>query len=91
MGLKELYAEAAGQANKAGISAGDEASLVEWIRQNCKYREGIEFFLVLGIGCELADIQAKEQGFKNEVDRAWNHVLAIPGNKEKHENWLKRH
>ena len=70
--LKELYKLAAGTANKQGIMPGNQTALVQWIRANCNYRPDTEYFLVLGIGCELADIQARAQGYNNDVHRAYN-------------------
>jgi len=35
---------------------------------------------VLGIGCALADLQAQEKGFKNEVQRAFldaQHAISL--------------
>lgn len=67
--LSAAYHRAAERANADGIDAADETSLVQWIRNFCSYRPDTEYFLVLGIGSELADIQAQEAGYKNEVDR----------------------
>lgn len=89
--LKTLYRLAANNAYNDGIDAGNEIQLVSWIRENCRYDKDKEFFLVLGIGSELADIQARSLGYKNEVDRAWDEVIKKPGNREKHEKWLRTH
>jgi hypothetical protein len=69
--LGKIYKMAAERADGQGISAADQTALVSFIRGNCIYDEDKEFFLVLGIGCELADIQARRAGYKNEVDRAY--------------------
>jgi len=58
--LSDMYNEAAIQANIDGISAGDEQNLTLWIKANCKYKLENEYFLVLGIGCALAEIQGKK-------------------------------
>ena len=89
--LIELYHRAAIKANEDKIDAGNENQLVSWIQNNCKYDQVNEFFLVLGIGSELADIQAKNQGHHDEVDRAFKIVMSKPGMKKAHEKWLKLH
>ncbi len=71
MALSEIYKQAAIAAHADGIKASNQAELVTWIRANCKYRPETEYFLALGIGCDLADIQAIEAGYKSEVDRAF--------------------
>jgi hypothetical protein len=69
--LVEVYRAAAKVAQEKGISASDEDALLRWIRQSCRYPKEVEFFVVLGIGSELADLEAQSQGYKNEVDRAF--------------------
>ena len=71
MTLKQLYKQAAQKAFTDGIDAGDQSALVAWIRSNCNYRPETEYFLLLGIGCNLADLQAQAKGFKNDVHRAF--------------------
>jgi hypothetical protein len=70
--LNTIYKQAAQKAHTDGIAAGDEAKLVEWICSNCRFDEDKLFFLVLGIGCELADIEARKEGFENGVHKAFN-------------------
>lgn len=72
MTLREIYRAAAHAAHADGVDPGNEEKLVAWIRGNCRYEYDKEFFLVLGIGCELADIRAREQGFQSEVHRAFS-------------------
>jgi hypothetical protein len=69
--LDLLYRAAAAAAYKDGVSAGDPAALREWIESHCSYNADQMFFLVLGIGTELADIEAQAQGYDNEVHRAF--------------------
>lgn len=71
MDLKQLYKIAAQQAFNDKVDAGNESALVAWIQAKCKYEKKNEFYLVLGIGCELADLQAQKQSYKNEVHRAF--------------------
>lgn len=59
--LNEIYRKAAAAAQEDGIDAGDQDQLVGWIRANCKYRPGTEWFLVLGIGCELASAKCARE------------------------------
>ena len=72
--LTEIYAAAAQKAHNDGITAGDEPALVDWICANCRFDEDKLFFLVLGIGCALADIEAQKEGFENGVHRAFHHA-----------------
>lgn len=71
MNLKALYKNAAKKAFSDGISAGDEKQLIAWIYANCDFDDEVLFFLVLGIGAELADLEAQKQGYISEVDRAF--------------------
>jgi len=72
MSLSEIYKAAAEKAYIDGIPAGDEGRLIDWIFANCRFDEDKLFFLVLGIGCELADIEARAEGFENGVHKAFN-------------------
>lgn len=90
MNLSEAYKTAARAASEDGIDAGNEPQLIEWIRRNCKYRPETEFFLVLGIGCELANMQSQQRGYKSNVHEAYE--LAKPkeikaGDRVKHSCW----
>lgn len=69
--LKTIVKSAAKSAYDAGISAGNQDQLVAWIRANCRYRSDSEFFLVLLIGSDLADLQAQAEGYPHEVARAY--------------------
>lgn len=71
MEFTEIVNNAAKTAFEAGIDAGDQDQLVAWIRGNCRYRVGAEYFMVLLIGSALADLQAQAQGWPNEVARAF--------------------
>ncbi len=76
MKLAELYAIGAQRAMADGIDPADQDSLVDWIRRNCDYREGTEFFIVLGIGAALADLRAQAEGYKDQFDRAIQQIRA---------------
>ena len=71
MNLSEKYKAAARNAFFDNIDAGDQSRLVEWIRSNCGYAPEHEFFLVLGIGCELAKIQSRERGYEDNIHEAF--------------------
>ena len=68
--VKELYKQAAQKAFQDNIDTGNEKQLSQWIWDNCKFPLECMYYLVLGIGCELADLQAQRDGFDNEVARA---------------------
>lgn len=70
MDIKAMYRDAAQVAYNDGVDPADDEQLAEWINNNCQYREETLFFLVLGIGSELADIQAQAEGFKDQGDKA---------------------
>ena len=73
--LGELYAQAAQKAFDDGIDAGDQDQLVQWIQANCSYDPDNEFFLVLGIGSALADLQSQSKGYKHQVDEAYSKAV----------------
>ena len=54
-----MYRQAAEQAHTDGIRACEEKRLTTWIWYNCKFPLECLFYLVLGIGCELADYEAQ--------------------------------
>lgn len=72
--LNQIYKAAAEKAHVDGILAGDEGKLIDWIYANCRFDDDKLFFLVLGIGCELADIEARGAGFENGVHQAFNNA-----------------
>jgi hypothetical protein len=72
--LADIYKAAAAKAHTDGVFAGNEPALVEWIYQNCRFDDDKLFFLVLGIGCELADIEAREHGYDNGAHEAFDHA-----------------
>lgn len=71
----DIINAAARAAYDAGIRADDEAELIAWIGEHCRYRPDQEFFLVLLIGAELADIDARATGFKSQVDRIMTGIM----------------
>lgn len=71
MNLEETYRQAARVANHDGVRASNEDAVIDWIRQNCAYRADMEFFLFLGICSEIANIEARSEGYKDQFDRAF--------------------
>lgn len=69
--LSELYKQAAKKAFDDNVSAADEPLLVNWIRHNCRYKADNEFYLVLGIGCELAALESQSRGYENNIHEAF--------------------
>lgn len=70
--IKERINAAAQAAFDAGVDAGNETALIAWIRENCNYRPGTEFFLVFLIGCALADKQSQSRGFDGAAHEAFD-------------------
>ena len=69
--LTQMYRQAAMAAHADGIRACEQKRLTNWIWHNCKFPLECLYYLVLGIGCELADYEARLRGFENEVERAY--------------------
>ena len=69
--LEEMYKLAAQKAFEDDIDPGNETQLNQWIWDNCKFPIECMFYLVLGIGSELADIRAREKGYTNQTDQIW--------------------
>jgi hypothetical protein len=82
MELKEIYKAAAQKAMTDKINPGNEQDLIKWIYQNCSFDEGNLFFLVLGIGSELADLIAQKNGYDNQVDEIFKTKLLKYKSKE---------
>lgn len=74
--LQELLNKAADQAEKDGVKVDGEfgGEVHKWVRQNCSYRPSSEFFIVTLLTAELADREARREGFKDQFDRAWSKV-----------------
>lgn len=70
--LSRMYREAALKAHEQGVRADNEDALLAWIRENVRYRTDTEFFLFLGIGSALADIEAQKEGYANQAERAYD-------------------
>jgi hypothetical protein len=72
MNLDEMYKQAAREARAAGCTCDDTPNgcVAQWVRANVTYRPETEFFIVLGIAAELADLEAQAAGFENAIARA---------------------
>lgn len=70
--LQELYSKAADAAIADGCTADDSPNgcISQWVQKNVNYREGTLFFIVLGICAEIADREARAEGFENNIDKA---------------------
>lgn len=70
--LKSLYKNGAELCLNEGLAVDGEpgGEIHQWVMQNCSYRPGTDFFIVLGICCEMADIQAQMEGFESQGHRA---------------------
>ena len=65
--LDEVYRLLAHQCIDEGIEndADPNGAIHEWVERNCEYREGTEFFIVLGISCAMREILAGEGAGKH--------------------------
>jgi hypothetical protein len=69
--LGARYFRAAEVARSDGIRSGNEVALLNWIRRNVRYDAKNEFYLFLGIGSALADLEAQAEGYANQAERAY--------------------
>ena len=69
--LNEIYKAAAQKAFEDGIDPGNENQLIDWLEKNCNFNPDYLFFLILGVGSELADIIAQHEGYADQVDKIW--------------------
>jgi hypothetical protein len=88
MKLKEMYQAAAKKAMDENIKTASE--LIAWIQQNCNYDNDKEFFLVLGIGSELADLRAKKAGYKDQIEQVWKEKIAPNWTCDRFGKWTKK-
>jgi len=70
--LGQMYRNAAKRCRDEGVPLDDSpnGAIHQWCVRNCKMREGTEFFIVLGICCAMADLEAQAEGYENQSDRA---------------------
>lgn len=71
--LKALIEQAAERAEQDGIKAGQSefgGPLHQWVERNCELRAGTSFWVVFLVACELADREARREGYQDQSDRA---------------------
>jgi len=70
--LASLFRQAALICQESGIpnDSKPNGAISQWVRANCHYRPETEFFIVLGISCALADLDAQAEGFENNLAKA---------------------
>ena len=76
--LGEMYRQCAALCRNQGIACDDSpgGAVHAWVHQHCSYRPGTEFFIVLGICCAMADMDAHAEGYDSSADRAASKVFA---------------
>jgi len=69
--LDDLYRQAATKALLDGVEIDGEfgGPVHKWVRENVYYRQDTEFFIVLGITAEMANIRAQEAGYTDQFDK----------------------
>jgi len=77
MDLEKIISKAAIKAINEGIVINDSplGSIHRWVKQKCSYNQEHEFYIVFLIACEMADIQAKKEGYKSNADKAATEVF----------------
>lgn len=73
MKLQEMYRQAAEICLSEGIEIDEtpNGAISMWVDRNVRHNPEQKFFIVFGIACEMADIQAKKDGYVNAVDKAF--------------------
>ena len=88
--LDEMYRECAALCRIAGVPIDGKScgAIHRWVVKNIKFRPGTEFFIVLGIFAEMADMDAQSQGYDNQFHQAAE--LAFCNRKKKGGNRKKK-
>ena len=70
--LGDLYKKTGAICREQGITldASPNGAIHQWVMGNVTYRPGTEFFIVCGIAAAMADLEAIEQGYEGQYDRA---------------------
>jgi hypothetical protein len=70
--LAEILAQCAEQCERENVAIDGEpnGAVCLWVRANVKYRPETEFFVVTLLTAELADREARRQGFASQGERA---------------------
>ena len=70
--LENLYKQCAVKCREDGVAldSGPCGDIHRWVMQHVKHREGTAFYIVLGIAAAMADLDARDEGFADQFDRA---------------------
>ncbi len=70
--LTDLISQAAAQCEADGVAidGAPNGAVCQWVRRNVSYRPDQEFFVVTLITAEMADRQARKEGYTSQSDRA---------------------
>ena len=70
--LVEVYREAAQMCRDAGVPLDAEpgGAIHQWVVQNVKHRPDTAFWIVTGIASAMADLDAQDEGYADQIDRA---------------------
>jgi hypothetical protein len=76
--LKQMYHDCAVRCRDEGvrIETTKGGAISRWIDRNAKCRPGTEFFIVNGIAAEMADLEAQEEGYRDQLHRAAERAFA---------------
>jgi len=70
--LSEMYLAAAKMCFDQGVSIDGNpgGSIHQWVVNHVRFRPGTEFFIVTGICSAMCDLEAQQEGYTNQFDRA---------------------
>jgi len=73
-----MYRQAAERCRAEGVPIGGEpgGAVHRWVVNNCTFRPGTDFWIVLGITAEMADMEAQAEGFRDQGHRAAERAFA---------------
>lgn len=74
--LDELLTQASERFEASGIER-NEATVLGFVMTYCRYRPGDEFYLCTLIHADLADREARREGFASQADRAARRAVAV--------------
>ncbi len=70
--INALIVQAAERAEAEGVAIDGEngGEVHQWVMRNCSFAPGQDFYIVFLLTAEMADREARRQGFKDQADRA---------------------
>lgn len=70
--VDERFRQAATKCREDGVPIDTQpgGAIHRWVVENVSLRPGTEFFIVMGIAAEMADMDAQAEGQENQFDRA---------------------